>query len=110
MLDRPIGGFLGSADGHTAECILFQLMAGFCAHKLPFWYERSLDKLKVYQYQNTPSKGVYVVVSQAQGSMSGAFKSHADDQPAFFSRSSSSARPNVGRYRPKFNSKSLRMP
>src|SRR5690348_2110631 len=66
MLDRPIGGFLGSADGYTAKCILFQLMAGFCAHKLPFWYERWLDKLKVYQYQNTPSKGVSVASSQAQ--------------------------------------------
>src|SRR5215469_2832315 len=56
MLDRPIGGLLGSADGHTAKCILFQLMAGFCAHKLPFWYERWLDKLKFYQYQNASSK------------------------------------------------------
>src|SRR5215471_8423086 len=66
MLDRPIGGLLGSADGHTAKCILFQLMAGFCAHKLPFWYERWLDKLKFYQYQNTPSKDVHVVSSEIQ--------------------------------------------
>ena len=36
VLDRPIGGFFSSADGDTAKCILFQLMAGFCAHGLPF--------------------------------------------------------------------------
>jgi hypothetical protein len=34
----------------------------------------------------------------------------SDDQPAFLSRLSSSVRPNSGRYRPKFNSKSLRRP
>jgi hypothetical protein len=31
-----VGGFLGGADGDTAERILLQLMAGFCAHGLPF--------------------------------------------------------------------------
>jgi hypothetical protein len=36
MLDRPIGGFLGSADSNAAKRILFQVMAGFCAHGLPF--------------------------------------------------------------------------
>jgi hypothetical protein len=28
--------FLGGVNGDTAEGILFQLMAGFCAHGLPF--------------------------------------------------------------------------
>jgi hypothetical protein len=37
MFGRPIGRLSGSIDGDTAECILFQLMAGFCAHGLPFW-------------------------------------------------------------------------
>jgi hypothetical protein len=32
-----MGGFLGGVDGDTAESILLQLMAGFCAHGLPFW-------------------------------------------------------------------------
>jgi hypothetical protein len=36
MLNRPMGGFLGSADGNAAKRILFQMMAGFCAHGLPF--------------------------------------------------------------------------
>jgi len=31
-----VGGALGGVDGDTAEGILFQLMAGFCAHGLPF--------------------------------------------------------------------------
>jgi hypothetical protein len=37
VFDRPVGGLLGGVDGDTAKGILFQLMAGFCAHGLPFW-------------------------------------------------------------------------
>jgi len=35
--DCPIGRFFGGVESYTAEGILFQLMAGFCAHGLPFW-------------------------------------------------------------------------
>jgi hypothetical protein len=36
MLHRPIGGFLSGTDGNATKRILFQVMAGFCAHGLPF--------------------------------------------------------------------------
>jgi len=36
VLDCPVGGLFGSADGDTAKGVLFQLMSGFGAHRLPF--------------------------------------------------------------------------
>jgi hypothetical protein len=36
VLDRPVRRFLGGVNGDTAESILLQLTAGFCAHGLPF--------------------------------------------------------------------------
>jgi len=36
MRDGPIRGSFGGVDGYTTEGILFELMAGFCAHELPF--------------------------------------------------------------------------
>src|SRR5579872_198728 len=38
MIRRPVDGLLGSIDRGPAESILFQLMAGFCAHELPFYW------------------------------------------------------------------------
>ena len=32
ILRAPVSGLLGSSDGDAAELILFELMAGFCAH------------------------------------------------------------------------------
>jgi len=36
MFNRPMRRFLGGVNGHTAEGILLELMAGFGAHGLPF--------------------------------------------------------------------------
>ena len=31
-----MGGSFGGVDGYAAECVLLKLMAGLCAHGLPF--------------------------------------------------------------------------
>jgi hypothetical protein len=36
MFHRPMGRFLCGLDGYTAKCILLEVTAGLCAHKLPF--------------------------------------------------------------------------
>jgi len=36
VLDGPMRRILRGSNGHTAECVLLKLMAGLCAHKLPF--------------------------------------------------------------------------
>jgi len=38
VFHRPVSGFLGCGDGDAAEGVLFKLMAGFCAHGLPFYW------------------------------------------------------------------------
>ena len=58
-------------------------------------HRRSTDDLDVDRHARTS-----VPSSEIQG----------DDQSGCLSVSSSSARPNAGRYRPKFNSKSLGTP
>ena len=45
MLNRPIGGLFCGSDGDTAKSVLFELMAGFCAHGLPFCYDGGLGVL-----------------------------------------------------------------
>jgi hypothetical protein len=36
MRDGPIDSSFGGPDGDFVKTVLFQLMAGFCAHVLPF--------------------------------------------------------------------------
>src|SRR5258708_39436608 len=36
VFDRPMSGLFGSLESDTAESVLFKVMAGLCAHGLPF--------------------------------------------------------------------------